>query len=474
MNIGNVLQAILKWFSQFFKGVAAAPQIIWQWSAGNTLRRAIVIAASVLIAVSLAAAVVSTIRTAIKKKKFDCFAIVFLLILYSAALWFAQGQIASRMPPESETIRMNGTDVVVSGQYSLARGTIDTRYGMSVDPIWFFADDVFSYRVGDDAVIQLPGMLSVGEMTFHWDRVFRKTDYAILEANGSYSENNGERTSVFLKFLYYPNVQMSEEGWFLEAGETAEIETSHLGDTMTVNYTVDILENSGDRVIVLARSPGTEEEQVCLAQQEGPDLLVAVVSSQKSTFDENGQNHEEDYSLLSDKERRDPLVKLLVDLFDGKVRLFHDLTEDQLKMILPDRITDYPIGFSMSTSRFSIPCRDLLEMSWVWFPWNARYSTSVIRFVGAGPDGKDYQYSLYNFDLINVNAIEVTEKDWEFMDSFDAAYRDTQATSDPVMSEFIGVKAVNYHNGWLILMGNDDSNGRYKQYYYLSMEPVEG
>ena len=473
MDFGNVLQIVLNWLSRFFEGVTAAPQIIWQWSAGKTPWRAIVIAAAVLIAVSLVAAVVSTIRTLIKKKKFDCFAFFFLAILYSVGLWIAQGQIVSHTLPEGEIIRLGDEEAVAYGQYSLARGTMESEPVVYVSPIWFFADEVFSYRVSNNAVIQLPGMLSVGNNTFHWDHVFRETDYARLEASCAYSENKGESTYISLKFLYYPNVQMSEEGWFLDAGETAEAETAHLGDTTAVNYTVEILENTEDRVIVLARSPEIEEERVCLAQQEGPDLLVAVVSSHKSTFDENGQSLEEDYSFLSDIERRDPLVKLLVDLFDEKVRLFRDLTEEQLKTILPDRIVDYPIGLSVG-KHFSIPCRDLIEMNHVRFPWNSRYSTDVIRFVGAGPDGKDYQYSLYNFDIMNVNAYEVTEKDWDFFDSFDAAYRDTQATSDPVISEFIGVKAVNYHNGWLILMGNDNANGKEKQYYYLSMEPVDG
>ena len=150
----------------------------------------------------------------------------------------------------------------------------------------------------------------------------------------------------------------------------------------------------------------------------------------------------------------------LTALFEGRLRVLQDLSDNQMAQLLPDRIVDYPIDYSLNTDRFSIPCKEIIKMGYEVSPWNEDYAEQTLHFIGTGPDGKDYLYTLAN------------ESDMPGHD-LSAELRTEKPDVDEDMSEFIGTKAYIYRDGWLFKVGNNDSNAKEKQYYYLTMERAD-
>ena len=105
-----------------------------------------------------------------------------------------------------------------------------------------------------------------------------------MEAEYWSSYGIGEVTREQLILLVFPNVQLSEEEWYLDAGETKDVETAHFGNFLlnpdgtkelsNEHVQFEILENDGDRIVALAKSEDYEGTDVCVAQQMGDDLVL--------------------------------------------------------------------------------------------------------------------------------------------------------------------------------------------------------
>lgn len=276
----------------------------------------------------------------------------------------------------------------------------------------------------------------------------------------------------------YPDVQLANEEWYLESGEKGEAETSHFGSIfieadgswhkMSEQSEFEILENDGERITAIIKPLWTDRVVICMAQQMGEDLVLACSDGVGRITDDHGTSKDKALSPDMDLDDRAFLLEPLTALFDGRIRLLQGLSKEQMTQILPDRIADYPVGFSLNKKHFSIPCSELLSVGMEDLPWLDDYYAPAIRFKGSGPDGKGYVYSLYNGgETHKNNAVGYVEP---LSYDLNRAYRDEEAAVDSVMSDFIGAKAVEYQDGWLILVGNIDPNGKEKQLYFLTME----
>ena len=469
IDVASILRIIVDWFGRFLRELASAPQIIWEWSEKSTLCRAIVFAAAAAAAAMLIAAFVSTVRTLIKKRKLSLFALLFVSILICAGMWVARGQIVVREIPEPDHVQINGEDFAVYKQYSLARGVLEMDHNY-VTPSWQFVDDMLSFKVDDDSIIQLSGLRSFfEERQYQWNELLRHPQLLRLEAEYWSSYGIGEVTREQLILLVFPNVQLSEEEWYLDAGETKDVETAHFGNFLlnpdgtkelsNEHVQFEILENDGDRIVALAKSADYEGAEVCVAQQIGDDLVLARCQAYHRVNNKSGFHEENCFAPDTDPQEREYMLSPLLSLFDGRLRLLQNLTQEQMARLLPDRIVDYPVGFSLNTDHFCIPCREIITMGYETSPWNKHYAAETLQFIGPGPDGKDYLYSL-------INECDTPDHD------ISAELRQEKPDVDADMSEFIGVKAYIYQDGWLISVGNIDSNGKQKQYYYLTMAYV--
>ena len=467
IDVASILRIIVDWFGRFLRELASAPQIIWEWSEKSTLCRAIVFAAAAAAAAMLIAAFVSTVRTLIKKRKLSLFALLFVSALICAGMWVARGQIVVREIPEPDRVQINGEDFAVNKQYSLARGVLEIDHNY-VMPSWQFVDDMLSFKVDDDSIIQLSGLRSFfEERQYQWNELLRHPQLLRLEAEYWSSYGIGEVTREQLILLVFPNVQLSEEEWYLDAGETQEVETAHFGNVaeyddgtielISEHVQFEILENNGDRIVALVKSEDYEGTEVCVAQQMGDDLVLVRAQAYHRINNRSGSVEEKCFAPDANLQEREYMLSPLIDLLDGRLRLLQNLTDEQMELLLPDRIVDYPVGFSLNSDHFSIPCREIIKSGYETSPFTENYAVETLQFVGRGPDEKEYFYFLFN---------ESDRPEHEFS----AELRQEKPDVDADMSEFIGSKAYIYQDGWLIFVGNIDSNGRQKQYYYLTRE----
>ena len=466
----SILRNIVDRFSRFLRELASAPRIIWEWSEKSTLARTIVYAAAAVAAAMLIAAVVSTIRTLTRTKKLSLFAPLFVSLLICVGMWIARDQIVVFEIPEPESIPINGELVLPCRQYSLARGILETDPIVHVNPPWHFVDDTLNFAVDEDSILQLSGLRSFyEERQYLWHSLQRTPQLLRLEADWSSPGSVGETTRDVLILIVFPDVRLSETGWYLDAGETQDVTTAYFGNIM-LDYDgkevlcpdrvhFEILENDGDRIIALAKASPDEEIEVCVAQQIGDDLVLARCRAYHRTGYKSGKVESRSFTPDTDLQEREYMLSPLLSLFDGRVRLLQDLTAEQTALLLPERIVDYPVRFSLNTAHVSFPCREIVKMGSAPSPWIENYAEEMLQFTGAGPNGKEYLYTLINASDQPLHDIS-------------AELRQKKPALDTDVSAFIGVKAYIYQDGWLICLGSNNSTNGEKQYYYMTIRPT--
>lgn len=460
------IQPILLAVRKVWAELLAAPQLLWRWSAGNTLYRVIVLAAAALAAALLVYILVSLFRA--KKKGGTIFALLVLLAVTGAGLWAAQNQVGRLLIPEAATVRVGGEGYLATEQYSLARGVYYSDGGSYVEPNWSLADDTVTWKVNERLAVQLTGLQSLtGNRRIRLRRLSHEGDWGLIGLDHSFGHTGdgvGENVFGAIEVYILPGQQLAEQSWYAPAGEVTQGPDLKQPE-FPLTYT--ILENDGDSVLfTLAHTALDPSDTLGLARQFGPDLVICLneAFSNRWATDGAGWQESRQYDPLTNAEERAYLAEPLQALLGGSLRLIQDQPEDAVASLLPQRITAYPVNITDGLTGFTLPCRELLEMR------GSVFEDYTLRWIGAGPDGGDMLYTIVNSGGWYCNPTTAAQQ--KTVDAWDEAYLAGLSSPDAEMTAFLGQKAVPYQGGWLLNMG--DSVGKTmheRQYYYLTAEP---
>ncbi len=486
-TIASSHPGVAEWLGRRFSEIVSAPGVIWQWAAQSAKNRAIVLLASSAAAVVLLAVLIKCIRGIAKKKFGGLISLVLVMALICGGLWFFSDRILMFRLPEAETLQADGEEYLVYDRYSLAPGFAPLGESSSyMDPAWRIVDDVVTWRIDRHLILQLSALRSLNSEHLYVLTALEHEPTVVKlyhQQNGKY-ENLNQTLCASLELYVIPGRNLADQSWYLESGSSIRAESVFETDTVEVDGSVlslspetdyCILQNDGDSIVFIADYLRYDRTALCMARQMGPDLVVGVSYASASRWEEGASSAEQHpFNPLQDPEEHAFLLESLSNLFNGRIRLIRDPSEELADRILPDHILAYPVS-NCSTEQFSLPCRELLEMR------DAHYDETIdaygpleIRFIGEGPDGKEHVYSLVNGSSVYCNP--TADEQVAMLESWDAAYTAGSNASDKEFSRFIGIPAVPYEGGWLIKAAL--FHGTLPEYYYLSVadgpEAAEG
>lgn len=474
------LSVLGAWIKRTFSEIVSAPGIIWKWSEQSQKNRWIALLGAAAATAMLLAVIVYYIRIIIRKKRETPFTFFFVLALLCAALWFSQDQILKYQVPDTELITVDGEEISVYSQYSLAPGRImDPDHPNYMNPQWNIADDTISWQIDDDLILQLTGLQSLSsELSYTVTSMEHEGHHCItLNCTTNITLHDCLQTlSADLQIFVFPGRTITEEPWYLESGVDIRAESIF---ELQGNYGLDgsfwyttpltdyhILEKESDRVVFIAYYDTYMKNAICVAQQMGSNLVVGVSRAFANQLDDssNGSTHCS-YDPLEDTDAREFLLEPLTRLFDGRVRLIYDSSGKLDDQILPEKIVGYPVPLC-DCEVFILPCSKLVEMR------AARYDISIqtygpleIRYIGTGPDGQEHFYSLVNGSSVYCNP--VADEQIAMLNEWNDAYLDGKASPDTALTELIGIPAIPYEEGWLLKTAS--YHGGTSEYYYLSV-----
>ncbi len=477
-KILRFLSGVGVWIKRTFSELVSAPGIIWKWSEASTRNRLIALGGAVIAAAMLFTIIHYYIRMFKSKRRESPFALVFILAVICGGMWFARHEIVRYQMPEAESVRVEGDDLLIYDRYSLAPGFIPLQDSEDfMTPSWRIVDDTVTWRLDERRILQLTGLQSLSA----------ERDYALvsMEHGSRHSVSlNHQKTGPYEKWqqtldadlwlFIFPDRQLTGEPWYLESGSEIRAESifeiEELWSSDSVSFAVPetdykILENDGERVVFLAFHSGKWLNVVGIARQMGPDLVVGISYATANRWidgADSGNHHV--FDPLTDPEEREVLYEPLAALFDGRIRLIRDPSEELAAQLLPDRIVSYPIPLCDCPS-FTIPLRELVEMNQPHYDYPTNgYTAEKLLFIGEGPDGQAQPYSLVNGASVRCNS--ATDEQLATLIAWDEAYQKGKSSPDDVISDWIGVPAVPFEGGWLMRTGS--YFGGYPEYYYLT------
>ena len=475
-KLPDLLSLAIAWIKRIASELVSAPGVILEWSALSIRNRLIAIGGCAIALLVFVSVIVYYINCFRARRRETPFTFVFIVLLMCATLWFARFEILRYRIPVAETVSISGQEVVVSGQYSLAPGYImNSNHPEFMTPGWNMVDDTITWRVEKDLILQLTGLRSLSS-----DLSFVVTS---MEHEGhpcvklDCTQSTSSRTLMAdLELYVFPGRQMAEEPWYRESGSVFRAESVFEGQTLvdfdgSVSYfgpETDylILENEGDRVSFVATYENRIVNALCIARQMGPDLVVGVAYA---SVNSHSGEPSTSYDPLHYPEARDFLFEPLNNLFDGGVRLLRDPTGELAGRILPGKIVSYPVPLS-DAKVFTLPCSELLEMREAHYDHATQSFTPLeIRYIGKDPYGQERVYSLLNGSSVFCNP--VTDEQISMLREWGEAYQQGKGSPDAALSEWIGIPAVPYQDGWLMRVAKYDVS--VFEYYYLSV-PEEG
>ena len=440
-------------------------------SKGHPISRGILIGAAGLAAITILSLLIYYLRCIFKKKRENPGALIAVLLIICGV--FVLGE---RMKPaEAVPVTVDGVELLSYERYSLSRGHLVFFRRSSVlmlDSTWYFSDDVFSFMTDESTLLQLSGLRMLSEeKTYYLHSA--ETD-AHLPGLHFYYNEDGEDFTVLADLDVYvlKDRKLSEEGWFLDAGESTEASSfcsfeSHIEMDGSVRYSAldtdyRILENDGETITFLMtlKDRYLKPTAVCMARQYGQDIVAAVSYAER---DASGAFHDRTpFDPDGSMEQRAILLEPLRTLFDGNIRLIADPTDEMLALALPRSIDNCPCWLFDKGARLSIPCSRLLAMEY------DGKNTQVLRFIGPGPDGEECLYTLLN----GGNGVDGKER--ERREHWNLVYKGDKTAVDNDMSQFLGTRAIRCDGGWVVKMGTflGDSGSSYDHYYYLTAELV--
>lgn len=460
--------AVLQWIG---RSIASGPQTLWMLSDGHPISRGILIGAAGLAAISILSLLIYYLRCLFKKKRENPGALIAVLLIICGAF-----MLGERMKPaEAVPVTVDDVELLSVERYSLSRGHLDFFRRAAVfmlDSTWSFSNDVFSFMTDESTLLQLSGLRTLSEGKTYYLRS-AETDDPLPRLN-FYNNEHGEDFSVSAELDVYvlKDRTLSEEAWFLEAGESTEassfcsfecyIEMDGSLRCSALDTDYRILENDGETITFLMtlKDRYLEPTALCMARQYGQDIVAAV--SRAERFASGAVFERTPFDPAGSKEQRAILLEPLQTLFDGNIRLIADPTDEMLALALPQSIDNCPCWFFDKGTRLSIPCSRLLAMEY------DEESNQVLRFIGPGPDGKECLYTLLN----GGNGVDGKER--ERREHWNLVYKRDKTAVDSDMSQFLGARAIRCDEGWVVKMGTflGDSGSSYDHYYYLTAEPV--
>ncbi len=482
-KIKALLSVIGLWIKARWAEIFAAPTIIIEWAQHSSLNIILAIGGTLLLLTGFAAIIVSYIKAIRNKKPETPFALIAYLLVCCAVLCISRLLIMGYYIPEAETVHLKDGDVFAYDQYSLRcgreRGTI-----MSVlDSEWNLYDDIITWKIDDDLLLQLIGLRSLSlsrsyDLRFMQHEPQHQLFFDYMKS--SQNENTSFSEYAFLSVFVLPNMQLSEQPWYADGGETVTAKsvleltvweyTDGMNERSGIETEYTILDNRGDTLVFSIPYDMSREfpyKALCYARQIGPDVVIGASYGNIYSFHRiKNDQHEKIFDPVSNVDDLDYLEEPLRKLFNGGIRLIRDPSGAALKKLLPCRISNYPASLK-SVTLFSFPCSELIDMSAsdVHAPGIAS-DISVIRFVATGPDGKEHVWSLANGADIH-NSISARYRFKNFGDWNDT-YIEGKKDPDKEMSDWISGTAVAFEDGWLIKASRDITSGD-TQYYFLSV-----
>ena len=424
----------------FLERAKSAPMEIWEGSAGEAGTRMFIVLVLIGVAFGLISLIVSFFKASWRGKLHILLVTVLTLMVVGVILWYGLKDAEAAALPEADTIAVGETEALTYPQYTLDHDA------EAAD--WKLTDDVFTVRVGGGTVVQLAGLDDVDGRVFFVNS-FRREENGEISAMLIYSafagsatgDIRGWGTNDFLELRVIPGGRLAEQPWYAAAGETREA----WGEIYTV------LENEDDHVLFLREDGWLAENgdplrAVCLARQEGPDVVMVSLRTISMQIDYHVDSNERDngaasaysdYDPAADADLRARLGTQAAAFLDGHVTLLRDLSMADAASVLPERVTVPGDGKDRG---FSVPCEELVELG-------SDETSQYIRFYGPDADGERVLYTMQNGGVMLMNDRTGEYEAWE------EAYRAGRSEPDAAMSALLGGTAVAYEDGWLMNPG---------------------
>ena len=468
-------------FSRFLD----APAILRAWSEGRaSMGDRIALVASVVIIVAVIAWIVRFFKAGFWKKLGMLLSAALVIFAAALALSFFSKAEPTETAPEDPELSAAPTAALTetlpeeaaatpepvpatpiprsNGQYSRARGAEDPRNAGRVSEMWRLVDDAVSWQIGDALVLQLSNLHSLpGTERFGVEELVQYSDYVFVSLrrfeSGEEEDGAVRRSECVVEIRIWPGAKIERMPWYAEA-------PSYISTGEQEGYS--IFENTAREVRFLEKKTAVTNPEgdavlaLCMARQVENDVMLVSARAFPTVPDSEHVEYTE-LNPGTDEELKRRLGEIERALFDGRIRLLRNLTEESMAAVLPGKVVDFPVGETSGRGGFSIPCARLLEMR------RSEGLGAVLRFIGPGRDGEELLYSLVSGAALYENVRTDRYFTWR------QGYENGWLGPDEDMTAFLGCPAVECDGGWVLDPGSFYSrttDSTMENYYFLGVE----